>query len=171
MLVMAFLMLWPADLCADGGVVRASQERSGYRITVFTSPTPLRVGSADISVMVQNAATGTALVDVPVQVLARPLGADRPATGGPATADAATNKLLRSALLDITDPGRWHVEVIVAGHDDPIRLTFEVDVAEAAPAWLDYGLWIGWPALIIALFALQQWLVHRQRLEGKPPPP
>ena len=42
----------------DGGTVRLSRCEGGYRITVFTAPTPFRAGPVDISVLVQDAATG-----------------------------------------------------------------------------------------------------------------
>ena len=42
----------------DGGTVRLSRCEGDYRISVFTAPTPFRAGPVDISVLVQDAATG-----------------------------------------------------------------------------------------------------------------
>ncbi len=39
----------------DGGAVRFSGQQGDWRITVFTSPTPLRAGPVDVSVLVQDA--------------------------------------------------------------------------------------------------------------------
>lgn len=52
------IFLFPSLAGADGGTLRFSEEKDGYRIAVFTTPTPLRAGPVDISVLVQNAATG-----------------------------------------------------------------------------------------------------------------
>ena len=81
------LAAWCAPVDADGGLVRLSVTQGGYRITVFTSPTPLRAGPVDISVLVQDAVTGEGLPEAQVSV--------RLSTGGqvleyPATAAAAT---------------------------------------------------------------------------------
>src|SRR5437868_5841580 len=43
---------------ADGGMIRLSEQNGKYRITVFTSPAPLRAGPVDISVLVQDDMTG-----------------------------------------------------------------------------------------------------------------
>ena len=57
---------------ADGGTLRISERRDGRRISVFTTPTPLRAGLADISILVQDAATGKPLPEVPVMVSVHP---------------------------------------------------------------------------------------------------
>ena len=46
---------------ADGGQVRLTQRHGDMQITVFTSPSPLRAGPVDVSVCIQDAATGTNL--------------------------------------------------------------------------------------------------------------
>jgi hypothetical protein len=53
---------------ADGGALRASRQCGDYRVSVFTSPTPLRAGPVDVSVLVQDAATGEVQHDLPVAV-------------------------------------------------------------------------------------------------------
>ena len=59
LLLATCLILHPASfLWADGGTVRLSEEQGRYRITVFTAPAPLRAGPVDVSVLVQEAATG-----------------------------------------------------------------------------------------------------------------
>src|SRR5262249_156491 len=60
----------PGHARADGGTVRLSQRAGGYQVTVFTEPTPLRAGPVDVSVLVQDAATGQALPGAQVTVRA-----------------------------------------------------------------------------------------------------
>jgi hypothetical protein len=147
---------------ADGGAVRFSGHRGDRQITVFTAPTPLRAGFVDISVLVQEAASGKPLLDVPVMVLAHPINDAHGRISAPATTGAATNKLLQAAALELSEPGWWHVEVVVQGLNPRPPISFDVEVDEAPPSWLDLSLWIGWPVLAIAGFALHQWLVHRK---------
>src|SRR5207244_1994724 len=102
------LLLAPSSLLrADGGAVRLSQRAGGYQIAVFTSPTPLRAGPVDVSVLVQDAATGECVPDARVTV--RLTAADGRAVELPATTEAATNKLFRAAEFQLPEPGRWDV--------------------------------------------------------------
>ena len=41
LLAPCILIVQPSDLHADGGTIRLSEQARGYRITVFTDPTPL----------------------------------------------------------------------------------------------------------------------------------
>ena len=72
----------PAAAEADGGTVRHSERRGDRSITVFTSPTPLRAGLVDVSVLVLDANTGTPLVDVPVDVPVAPFSDDANLSAG-----------------------------------------------------------------------------------------
>lgn len=148
---------------ADGGDLRLSQQRGQMRITVLTSPAPLRVGPAEVSVLVQDAQTGRALVDLPVRVRLRPSHERHAGTDVPATTEAATNKLLCVAPVDFSEPGSWHIEVLVREAGEELLIAFDAEVAPAPPAWMELGLWIGWPAIAIGLFAVHQLLVYHQR--------
>jgi hypothetical protein len=148
---------------ADGGAVRLSEQAGNYRITVFTSPTPLRAGPVDISVLVQDAATGEWAPQAQVAVRLAAHGAEQ-SLEFPATGEAATNKLLKAAVFRLPDPGHWDVEIAVVGPRGPARVRFEVDAAEAPPRWLDLWLWFTWPAIVVAIFGVHQVLVRRQPL-------
>lgn len=152
---------------ADGGTLQFTGQRHGYQISIFTSPTPLRTGSVDVSVLVQETATGKIRTDVPISVRAFPLHHPESAIGGSATHEAATNKLFQAIILDLPEPGKWRLQVTVQEAPAPIEL--EVEVAGALPSWVDLSLWIGWPALAVVLFAIHQWLVHRRLLAPKRP--
>ena len=134
----------------------------GYQITVFTSPTPFRAGPVDISVLVQDAATGECLPEarVIVRLTARE---SEELLEYPATAEKAINKLFRAAEFQLPEPGRWDVAVTVEGPHGLALVRYEIQADEPMPRWLDLWPWFAWPAVFIALFG-----VHRL-LAGKGP--
>jgi hypothetical protein len=145
----------------DGGTVRCSERRGDRSVTVFTSPTPLRAGTVDVSVLLLDANGGTPLIDVPVVVEARSADSQGRHMTRAATNEAATNKLMRAAEIELP-AGKWHFAVFV---DDPAKsspLAFDVDVAEPIAPWVETSLWIGWPFAVIGLFAVHRLLVHRR---------
>ncbi len=159
-------LLGPAVAYGDGGTLRLSQQRDGLRISVFSAPTPLRAGSVDFSVLVQDAA-GAPLPDLPVTVHAHPVGRPEQCSGGPATSEAATNKLFRAAQFELPAAGRWRVEVTVNGPERATNVAFEVEAEEPLPAWIDFGFWIGWPVVAVLLFGLHQYLARRRAPRGE----
>jgi hypothetical protein len=152
------LAAWPAGARGDGGTVRLSERVGEYQVTVFTSPTPLRAGAVDVSVLVLDAAGEPADVEVVVR-LSRPGTALRRR----ATTEAATNKLLRAAVFDLPDAGRWQVTVSVEGPRGRGERSFEVEAAGPLPRWAEVWPWFAWPAGPVVLFGLHQWLRRRGR--------
>lgn len=148
---------------ADGGAVRFSERRGDRVVTVFTSPTPLRAGPADVSVLLLDADSGQPVLGIPIVVEARPIQGGSPEIRAPATGAAATNKLLSAAQLDFAEPGLWQVSIEVQGLSPTPPLSFEVEVAEPLPPWLHFGVWIAWPLVPIGLFGCHQWLTLRRR--------
>ncbi len=149
---------------ADGGSLRLSEVRGGYRISVFTAPAPFRKGPVDISVLVQDRGTGELMASTRVTVRMTKPG--QRVIEYPATAEAATNKLFRAAQFELPAPGRWELQVQVEGPHGPAAIGGEVDAAAALPRWRDLWPWIGWPAAAVALFVAHQMLVRRK---GKAP--
>jgi hypothetical protein len=150
-LILVWLSFGPCAWAnGDGGAVRLSAQQGHYRITVFSAPSPLRAGPVDISVLVQDAATGESLGDGLVTVRMTKIG--QPALEYPATRQAATNKLLHAAQFEIPMPGQWQLEVRVEGSQGAAVVGCELEAAEAVPRWLEMWPWICWPALVIALF-------------------
>lgn len=148
----------------DGGTLRMSQCAGEYRISIFTSPTPVRTGPLDISVFVQTAESGASLPDVNVIVTLTPV--DAPASRPMrqvATSDAATNKLLKAAIFELPTPGRWQVDVAVQeeGQGARARVGFESVAAKGPGSWPALWPWFVCPAPLILLFVIHQWLVCR----------
>ena len=153
--------LSPCHARADGGAVRLREQAGGYQITIFTSPTPFRAGPVDVSVLVQDAATGEYLPEARVSLCLKAAGDGR-VLEYPATEEAATNKLLRAAEFQLPEPGSWDVAVAVEGPHGPALVRFEVQADEPLPRWLDLWPWFGWPALAVALFGIHRALVRRK---------
>ncbi len=151
-----------SSLRADGGTLCALEKVGGYRVAVFTSPVPLRAGPVDVSVLVQDAATGEQVPEARVTVRLTPRSGDTWSVEGEATSEAATNKLFHAALLELPDAGRWEVEVSVDGPRGPAVVRCEVEAGEPLPRWREEWPWIGWPAFAILLFCAHQLLVRRR---------
>jgi hypothetical protein len=157
----SFLLPPSSFLRADGGAVRLRERAGGYQVAVFTSPTPLRAGPVDVSVLVQDAATGECVPEARVTVRLQGPGA-APALERPATTEAATNKLFRAAEFQLPEPGWWDVAVAVEGPHGPALVRFGLQADEPPPRWLDLWPWFGWPALVVALFGVHQVLARRK---------
>jgi len=151
----------PAAGRADGGVVRAHADRGALTITVFTSPTPLRVGDADVSVLVQDRASHAALLDATVAVRLEPLDTST----APLVVDlgraSATNQLLQAATLRLPAPGRFRLVAVVRRAGDQAEVTAEVEVAPPLPALLALWPYLALPPVVVGIFLVQQWLRRR----------
>ena len=163
LIVVGFLVgLRGAAARADGGKLRFADRLGDHRVTVFTSPTPLRAGPVDVSVFVQDAETNELALDARVVVTAT--SQDRPAISlrELATTAAATNKLLQAANFDIPQPGSWALTVDIVSPRDTAQARLAVDVARPMPHVAAWVPWICWPLAPILLFGLHQMLVFRR---------
>jgi len=142
--------------------MRLTERAGAYQITVFTSPTPFRCGPVDISVLVQDPATGAVVSDVEVEIQMTPREQPSEELRYPATTEAATNKLFRAVQFELPQPGWWAVEVTVEGTRGPGRIHFELEAAPPIPRWIALWPWFTWPLLAIALFSVHQVLTRRR---------
>ena len=162
MLLATLAALPPASPArSDGGLVRASIAQHGLLVTLFTSPTPLRVGAADVSVLVQDQATRSALLDAVVRVRLEAQG------GGAARAEAlldrasATNKLLQAATLALPERGRFRLVAEARRGAATAVAGAEVEVAEPLPALLALWPLLALPPVVVGIFIVHQWLRRR----------
>jgi len=161
LLPVLLMCLFPFGVEADGGAVRLSERKGNYQITVFTAPTPLRAGTIDVSVLVQNALTQELASDVQVTIGAKPRGHPGHAMRQPATAEGATNKLFRATTFELRSSGWWEFVVSIDHSSKSEQVQFGVDVADPLPKYQTLWAWIGWPVVPILLFAIHQCLVRR----------
>ncbi len=167
-LLSLFLLALAAPARGDGGTLRLSERAGPYRVSIFTAPEPLRVGPADISVLVQDAGSGAPVADVVVRLPLWPAEA----SGGRQAAEAllytattkqAVNKLLRAAAVEFPTARPWRIAVDIEGPRGPAYCAVEVDVAGPLPRWRQMWPWFSWPVVPIILFILHQLLRPRSR--------
>jgi hypothetical protein len=140
--------------------VRAHKQAGAYRVTVFTSPTPLRAGLVDFTVLVQDAATGACVPQAraTLRLTARKTGTF---LEHPATAEAATNKLYLAAVFQLPESGWWDADIAIEGPHGPARVRFGAQADKALPRWQELWPWFTWPALIVLIFSGHRALVRR----------
>jgi hypothetical protein len=82
-----------------------------------------------------------------------------------ATDQAATNKLLKAAVFDLPESGRWVTQVGIGGEQGSAEVDFELVAAQRVQGWPVMWPWFGWPVPVILLFLVHQvlvWRRHRQ---------
>lgn len=152
---------------ADGGAVQFSQRAGDLNITVMTDPTPLRVGAIDLSILTQNARSGEIANTYRTIVILRQM--DEPALliRAEATTSAATNKLLRSAKIELPRPGRWHLEIQHPDIVPAIQVSGELQVADKPPRWRQAAGWIMIPFVPIGMYIVGELLAARRGKVGQ----
>ncbi len=149
---------------ADGGAVVGSQRVGVWQVSVLASPTALAVGPADVSVLVQDATSGSVVDGLTVTVDLAPAGSPpEEALHFEATRAVATNKLFYAAQFDLPSSGRWTLGVAISDGKNEARIAADVEVAGPPPKWVELWPWIAWPALVVALFIVRERLVFAQR--------
>lgn len=145
-----------APLLANGGTVRLSREPVGpYLVSVLTSPTPLRTGPVDVSVLVQDSAEEV-VPGVAVLVEAHPLGLDADPIRHGATRQQATNKFFLAAKFDVGTPGEWEFRVHV-GEGEGGTVRFRATLTD--PTLLDRPYLLA--ALLLLPVIVVGWLLGR----------
>jgi hypothetical protein len=154
---------------ADGGLLRCSQQQGDLRISVFTSPSPVRAGPIDVSVLVQEVESGDVAREPDVQVELVSHNGQHHVAIVKATFAAAENKLFRAAKLNLPAPGRWDVRVECRDKriSDPIRVSFSMDAGDAASKWYAVWPWISWPAAVVVIFAIHRALVWQKNADSR----
>jgi len=179
--VLLFLLL-PCHAKAHLGIVLSREARGPFVITVFTSSEVVRGQAADVSVLVQRRDSNEALLDAIVSfVLTPPRGsisqqAD-PICGQPASITLGTtswsrdgqsmiaarreqssNKLLYAAPVNLPLVGAWELEALVRHGAESANLTCEIPVGLPARRLAGLVPYLALPLLLVALFAINQWL-------------
>ena len=149
---------------ADGGTVQFKKSAGPFSITVFTTPSPLRSGPVDISLMIQSS-DNQPLLDCVTEVQLRKEG--EVSIRSEATHGAAQNKLFYAAQVRIPKSGVWDLDVTIRRGDDSARVSGAITVAASNPVLLVYWRSLAIPPILISLFALNQWLTRRRTASQK----
>jgi hypothetical protein len=152
------LAMLPTVALADAGAVRVSQRLGNRQITVFTDPTPLRAGPIDVSVLVQDAATGEAVLEDSIDVDVTPRGLSSAIARFRATSGAASNKLFQAANFELRAMGWLEFTVSVQGPKGNAKIRFEALAGEPLPPWQMLWPWFCWPFSVIGFFVVLQLL-------------
>lgn len=158
----------PSSVSANGGTIQVSMERAGpYEVTVLTDPSPIRVGTVDVSVMVELPG-GDLVQDARVMVTARSMGDPRGGGTYEATHDRATNKLFYAADVPVSKAGPWQVEVMIIGSQGEGAVSFEIEASD--PTILDRLPLLVLVAILVSLIvvsgAMRYRIAQGQRPDG-----
>src|SRR5262245_37512398 len=144
---------------SDGGVVQFQKPAGQFLITAFTTPSPLRAGPVDISLMVQNLENKQPVLDCKAVVQLLKQGAT--SIRSEATHEAAQNKLFYAALMKIPESGVWELEAFITHGSESVKVAGAIGVAPSNPVIFGYWRSLAIPLLLIPLFVLNQWLKRR----------
>lgn len=152
----AGLHLIASFLIGDGGAVLSRTRAGSLIVTVFAAPVPLRAGAADLSVMVQTAASENPVLDANVVLrLSKP---GEPEIRIAATRTQSANKLLYAAQPVLPSPGEWHLDIHVQANGNAIAVPVSISVLTADPPLVTYWSYFLAVPLGVLLFILNQWL-------------
>lgn len=86
---------------------------------------------------------------------------------GQATRNVAQNKLLYSTLMNLPEAGQWELEVTINQGGSEASVLGQIWVAQPRPFLLSYWRSLSLPWIVVALFAMNQWLNRRAASRGK----
>jgi len=188
-LALSMLGLSLGDARADGGIMRAHEVQGPFVVTIFTASEPQQGSPVDVTVMVQERDSNDAILDAtvkliltpPARSLAKPVeevcGTWGTAGFDPnserftvaATRRLASNKLLYAAPIKLDVAGTWQLRASIQREGDVVKISCSLPVSPPPHKLIGLLPYLILPALMVALFAVNQWL-RRQSL-GKLPSP
>jgi hypothetical protein len=152
------LLFMALPALADGGVLVAQKQGPGFSVAVFSSPFPIEVGMADISVLVRDLKQ-QALLNCEVVLEPIPQGC---AFGEPADRERGDNQLIYHSMMHFPISGKIQLVVDVKCGDGRMKLPLDLSIQEEPGPWQTYWKEFLLPALLIILFCLHQWLRGRR---------
>jgi hypothetical protein len=158
------LFVFAAIVHAHTGTVQFQKSAGNFVITLFTTPSPPRVGLVEFGVMVQNQEDGQLLLDRTVMITLSKEGG--PVLTAQATSEKAQNRLLYVARLNLPDEGRWNLEITVTRGEDSANIAETMPVMPAWPSVFTYWRLLTLPFVVIVLFIINQCLKRRLLLGG-----
>lgn len=154
-----------ALLPGDGGTLVLRKQAGPLTISVFSSPEPLRVGAADLSVMVQKSRDNSAVLDATVRVHLRQSAIDGIAeVVAPARHDQASNKLLYAAHVNLASAGKWQLAATVETPDGSAEVASTINVEPRQAPIIAYWPYFAVVPLLVLLFAINQLLKSRRNV-------
>ena len=160
-LLIAFVFITVTNIVqADGGIVLWQRTTGPFTVTAFTTQSPLRMGPADISILVESAGEARPVMDAQVFI---ELTNEADATvSAEATHRQARNKLLYCSLINLPEAGNWRMKTIVEHGGERAEMLGDLTVIRPQPMLLSYWKLIAFPPVIIILFIINQSLRRRR---------
>ena len=163
LLTLALLLLVPAATVVNGGRLWVAEAPIGdYRVSVFTSPTPVPPDTVDVSVLVMEVGRSGPVEGLDVRVALTPIGHTAPSQSRRATKEAADDPRYYAAKFHLGGVGEWGVAVRVAGPGGEGVVTFQIEAMEWGP--LENPLVVLLLSLL-PLALLAWWLLRRRPLQ------
>ena len=160
--VLAFLAAAGAVL-ADGGSLIVRKQSGPIVISVFSSELPVRVGTTDLSVMVQRASDETPVMNAKIMLrLTKTTSGDVTEVAAPATHARATNKTLYGAQVTVPSAGLWRLSAEVSTDAASGDASADLNVLPPAPPVERYWPYIALVPFAVLLFAFNRWLRRRR---------
>jgi len=154
-LVTAALLGLARFALADGGTVQLSQVSGPYRVTLLTSPTPLRAGQVDVSAFVSDARSGDDVRDARIELSFAPLDGSAEPETKVASADASSTGLFQVARFNAHRSGAWQLAADVNGRAGRARVSTELTIAPPIPRWTSFLGWILAPIVPITVYMVR----------------
>jgi len=145
---------------ADGGSVLWQQTRGSITVTAFTIQSPLRIGPADISFLIEDNKQSRPILDSRVFVAFE--DASGVTARGEATHDQARNKLLYCSMINVVKSGSVRMKVIVTDGSEKYYLDNEVEVSGRQSPLIQNWKLLTFPFMIAILFVFHQRLVWKR---------
>src|SRR4051794_5203924 len=139
---------------ADGGTIQFSAVSQGLQISVFTNPGIPSAGPVDLSVLVQEAKTHTAVLNADIHASLTPeTPAPNPSAWAPPICAArsvsnlqsfqlnhteAQNRLYYASLVQIPSGGKWRLTLNVRHGDQNASYQGTLEVANQVAPWTSY---------------------------------
>lgn len=106
----------PVQAHTEGPMQLAAAPAGPYKITVWTSPVPARIGELHVAVAVTLAEDASPVLDAEVSVILEPLGDGSPLSA-PATTENSENKFLYEAIVVAEESGTYETIISIVGSD------------------------------------------------------
>jgi hypothetical protein len=165
---LAGLLLCAGILFADGGAIQFQGPAGPFDVTVFGAPTPLRIGTADLSVLVKKTAGGTPILDADVTLhLVKTVDGKIIEVTARPTHEKASNKLLYAANMRIPSNGSWRVDVVVKQGSTSAQISGRMFVLPPQPPLMKYWGYFVLVPLVGLLFAISQRLKRQRRRSAR----
>ena len=143
------------------------QDVGAFTVTLFAAPQPLQVGAADLSVMVQDRASGDVLLDPIIDLTIVPETGNAMQQTVRLAKGQASNRLLQAATVHFSSAGKWRLMLLIQRGNDVANLstecTVEPDRSRATLVWFYVLLPVG----IILLFVIHQGLKLRSEVKAQ----